>query len=382
MNGFTHEVRFPSPLAPVVGAPDLSPGEFGVVARRLPAWTRPRITDPGFDFVVGMMSGVRVVTSTTADAIELEFAVTNIDPVTASPAPAVVDLVVDGVVRASATIAVDEQSLIDGTATIRQRRPPTRVRFDGLGTDPSSIELWLPHTTTAELVALRATAPLTAPDDRRPLWLHHGSSISQCGEALRPTGTWPSIAAREAGVRLRSLGFSGNAVGDPFVARTIRDEPADLISLEIGINIVNADLMRRRMFESVVHGFLDTVRDGHPTTPILLIGPIPCPAHEHHPGPTQLDPVTGQCTSVGDDRELERGAMSLDVVRDALASVIDRRADPLLGYLDGRILLPDAEVGDLDDGLHPNAAAYARMGTRFAEHALGPGGFLDPVRGA
>ncbi|WP_425329120.1 hypothetical protein [Streptomyces eurocidicus] len=35
-----------------------------------------------------------------------------------------------------------------------------------------------------------------------------------------------------------------------------------------------------------MHGFLDTVRDGHPATPLLLISPITCPAVEDVPGPT------------------------------------------------------------------------------------------------
>ena len=45
----------------------------------------------------------------------------------------------------------------------------------------------------------------------------------------------------------------------------MRDTPADLISVKLGINLVNTDLMRLRAFGPAVHGFLDTIRDGHPT---------------------------------------------------------------------------------------------------------------------
>jgi lysophospholipase L1-like esterase len=31
-------------------------------------------------------------------------------------------------------------------------------------------------------------------------------------------------------------------------------------------------------------------------------------------------------------------------------------------------------VGDLPDGLHPNADGYVRMGERFAAYAFAPGG--------
>ena len=76
---------------------------------------------------------------------------------------------------------------------------------------------------------------------------------------------------------------------DPFTARAMRDTPADLISVKIGINLVNADLMRLRAFAPAVHGFLDTIREGHPTTPLLVVSPILCPIHEDTPGPAMPD---------------------------------------------------------------------------------------------
>ena len=116
---------------------------------------------------------------------------------------------------------------------------------------------------------------------------HYGSSISHCLEAAGPTGVWPVVAARRADVALDSFAMAGQCQLDPFVARTIRDLPVDLISLKVGINVVNGDTMRERTFVPAVHGFLDTIRDGHPTTPLLVVSPILCPAHEDHPGPTR-----------------------------------------------------------------------------------------------
>ena len=48
--------------------------------------------------------------------------------------------------------------------------------------------------------------------------------------------------------------------------------------------------MRRRAFTPAVHGFLDTIREGHPDTPLLVVSPILCPIHEDTPGPTMLGP--------------------------------------------------------------------------------------------
>lgn len=381
MTTLTHRYAFPTAQAPVIGALDFEPGGIGVRPRRLPRWTRRQITDRVFDFVVGMGSGLRIATSSDATALEIEFIIVGIDPAVGATVPATVQLLVDGALAGTRVFGLDQQTLVDGAGEVTQHRGPVRACFDRLPVRDKRLEVWLPHSTAMELVAISADAPLLPPVDHRPIWVHHGSSISQCGEALAPTRTWPAVAAAAGDVHLRSLGFSGNAVGDPFVARTIRDLPADLLSIEIGINVINGDLMRRRMFESVLHGFLDTVRDGHPETELLFLGPIPCPAHEHLPGPTVVDPLTGQCESAGNPDELERGAMNLAITREALARVLRTRADdPHLHYLDGRALLTESETRDLPDGLHPSADAYVRMGYRFAASAFAPGGALDPAR--
>lgn len=62
------------------------------------------------------------------------------------------------------------------------------------------------------------------------------------------------MASALAQVEMVNLGFGGGALLDPFIARTIRDTRADLVSLKIGINIVDADLMRLHAFSPAVHG--------------------------------------------------------------------------------------------------------------------------------
>lgn len=89
-------------------------------------------------------------------------------------------------------------------------------------------------------MALRADGDVLAPlPDGRRRWVHHGSSISHCIEADGPTGTWPVVAAALGGMEVINLSQAGNALLDPYVARTIRDTSADLISLKVGINIVS-----------------------------------------------------------------------------------------------------------------------------------------------
>ncbi len=165
---------------------------------------------------------------------------------------------------------------------------------------------------------------------RGPVWLHHGSSISAGSNAASPSTTWPALAARAHGVELTNLGFSGSAMVDPFTARAMRDTPADLISVKLGINVVNADVMRRRAFGPAVHGFLDTVRDGHPATPLLLVSPVLCPIHEDTPGPGAVDmdslgAGTLRFRATGDPAEVAAGKLTLTAVREELRRVAARR---------------------------------------------------------
>ena len=73
---------------------------------------------------------------------------------------------------------------------------------------------------------------------------------------------------------------------EAIMGRVIRDAPADVISLKLGINLVNANSMTERTFGPAVHGLLDHVRDGHPSVPVLVVSPIFCPLVEQHVGPT------------------------------------------------------------------------------------------------
>ena len=274
-----HTVRFPSTEVEVVGALELEPVADGATrVRRLPAWTRPQIPDAVADFVVSMTSGVRLTFRTAATEIELDLLAIAPTAADGTPALACVELA-SGERTQRRVIPPEALALIDAERGVWRPGRVHTVRFSGLPAHEADVELWLPHGTATELHALRADAPITpaSPDPRRR-WVHHGSSISQGGEADSPLGIWPVVAARKAGVRVHSLGFSGQSVADPFVARTMCDLPADLFSIEVGINIVNGDQMRRRTFGPAVHGFVDTLRERHPDTPILLITPVPCPA--------------------------------------------------------------------------------------------------------
>lgn len=361
------------------GAIELECGAHGVRPHRLPAWARLQCLDPQLAMVEAQPSGVRIVFRSAATVIELDALRTKRVYVGAPPRPdGVYDLLVDGHLHAQASVGGGNVLSINmSTGTMSTDAGPAgTVRFDHLPPRDKLIELWLPYNEATELVALRTDAPITpVPRGERKVWLHHGSSISHGSDAASPSTTWTALAAASMGVELINLGFGGSALLDPFVARVMRDTPADMISVKIGINLVNMDIMRLRALGPALHGFIDTIRDGHPRTPLLLVSPILCPIHENTPGPSLPDMTAlsqGQLRFVatGNPAECAAGKLSLTMIRNEMQGIVAQRAgdDANLFYLDGRELYgePDGQDLPLPDKLHPDAATHRLIGQRFS----------------
>ncbi|MET7751098.1 GDSL-type esterase/lipase family protein [Micromonospora sp. NPDC005367] len=364
----------------VRGAAEVEVTPRGIRPHRLPAWVREQFPDGQLLSMESQPSGVRIVFRTTASAFELVTHPTWIAYTGAERSRGRIDVYADGelvvrdVLDGGDRIEVD---LTSGRTALHVGEAHT-TRVSDLPAGRHRIEVWLPHNETIELIELRADAPIEPDDARMPLWVHHGSSISHGSNALAPSEIWPAVAARHAGVELRNLGLGGSAFVDPFLARVIRDAPADYISVKLGINVVNLDAMRLRAFVPAVHGFLDTIRDGHPEVPLVLISPLFCGVHEDTPGPGAIDPAsigTDQVRFVatGAPGDVALGRLTLQVIRRELRSLADRRAaDRNLHYLDGTSLYGPADAVELPlpDGLHPSPEAHQRIGTRFAAYAF------------
>jgi hypothetical protein len=374
----------------VRGALELEQTARGIMPHRLPARARAQCTDPQLAMAESQPSGVRLAFRTQATDIEIDVLPTRYAYAGVPPRPAgVYDLLVDGrLVRQSSATGGDTVTIDMASGTVsKQSGSPATLRFTGLSSHDKKVEIWLPHNEITELVALRANAHVEpVADEGRKVWIHHGSSISHGSNAESPTSIWPALAASLGDVELVNLGFGGSALLDPFTARTMRDTPADVISLKIGINLVNTDLMRLRAFTPAVHGFLDTIREGHPDAPLLVISPLFCPIHEVTPGPGAFDMnalAAGKVAfrATGDPAEAKAGKLTLTVVRDELQRIVQQRAanDPYLRYLDGLELYGQQDFADLPlpDQLHPDGPAHRRIGERFARLAFGRGGLLS-----
>lgn len=364
------------------GAVEVERMPRGLTPHRLPTWARLQVPDAFMAQTSAESAGVRLAFRTAATTIELDVSARRMAPGEASALPpSRYALTTAGAVVAEADAVAGTRYLFsfDDPSGRVVEGPPSRVRFAGLDAAAADYELWLPFTDAVEILAVRADAPFTQPTERDTFrWVHHGSSISHGYRAHSTTGTWPVVAALATGVALTNLAFSGSAMLDPFTARTIRDQPADLISLKIGINLVNGDAMRMRTFRPAVDGFLDTIREGHPPTPIVVVSPIYCEPVEAAAGPTVQDPTRPYEWSIagGTESDVAAGKLSLCAIRAALAHIVRRRSetDPTLHYVDGLTLYGgiDAERMPLPDNLHPGPDVQALIGERFAAQVLRP----------
>ncbi len=337
------------PLEKVVGLVD---GALGtrVTNGYLRAWRLPladvAFHDPGLVWTASQPAGVRLRFETDSRAIRLtaEHVVLEGFP----PPEARYDLVIGNEVVATRPAASQH---VD-------------IEFGDLPRDGRPVEVWLPQEVGVRIrtVEVDDGTTLTAAPDDRPRWVTYGSSITHCSDAPGPTDTWPARAARGLGWHLTCLGFSGMCHLDPLVARAMATLPADRFTLKLGINVHNLASLRQRTFAPLVHGFLATLRDAHPTTPITVISPIISPEREN---------AATTALRIGEREIVASGDLTLEQMRSILSRVVDLwrdRGDANLDYLDGRELLGEADANCLPDGLHPDDEGNRRIADRFVHH--------------
>lgn len=364
----------PNQKVRVWGALDFDHRSDGMGVRRLPDWTRSQVPE-GLETMLRMPSGVRVQFVTDSPKVSLNVLTTSIISNN------------DQKLKVPFQLQVDEQLHTayskQGNRFVSTGEPPNvnlelqrgsaeSLIFDDLPKEHKFCEIWLPQNAFVLLRSIEVDEGFTffdIPNETRKRWVHYGSSISHCMEAKLPSEIWPAVAARKSNLALTNLGFGGQCHLDPFVARTIRDIDCDFISIKVGINIINLNSMKERVFTPLLHGFLDTIREKQQKTPILLISPIFCPSAEDFPGPTIPD-EQGKFKTSG--KALNDGTMSLKRVREILEMLVDARSsgDENLSYFNGLELFGESDRDDLPDDLHPNPEGYLRMGSRFHEKYL------------
>lgn len=229
------------------------------------------------------------------------------------------------------------------------------VVFPDLPAGEQTYELWLPTNASVELrhLVLDGGASFRVPADSRLKWVTYGSSITHCGGATSPARSWPATAARARDLNLTCLGYGGQCHLEPMIARMIRDLPADIISLKLGINVQGGGTLNARTFKPAVIGLVQIIRERHPVTPIVLISPIISPPREAAPNVVGLS--------------LEKMRVEVEDAWRRLVEAGDRQ----LYYVHGHRLFGEELVADyLPDQLHPNGPGYEIMGQNAVEQVL------------
>ncbi|TCC51477.1 hypothetical protein E0H73_40875 [Kribbella pittospori] len=241
--------------------------------------------------------------------------------------------------------------IVDGALAHRLPVPPGESTLHApLPGRPAKVEVWLPQYGDFKIrEPLLVGGDAVPADDNGLRWIAYGSSITQCRTAAGPSETWPALVARQHGWQLTCLGLGAQCHLDPVIARTIRRTPAELISLCLGINIYGKATFNRRSLRPHVAGFIHTIRDQQPETPIVVTTAIRSPK------------VDGNRNAAG---------MTLAEIRGEVAEAVHALAcvgDDNLHLVDGLLLLSTDEAEQLlPDGVHPSPDGYHLLADRLA----------------
>ena len=110
--------------------------------------------------------------------------------------------------------------------------------------------------------------------------------------------------------------------------------------------------LNERTFRPAVIGFVQTVRDGHPDTPLAVISPILSAPREQTPN------------QVG---------MTLRLMREEIAAAVAAlraHGDRNLHYVDGLRVMGTEQAHLIPGDTHPSAEGYKVMARRFLRHVV------------
>lgn len=252
------------------------------------------------------------------------------------------DLIVDDKLEESIELRVD-----DGTKD-------SFVKFKELNAKEKSVEIWLDQSKALKLksIFIDTDAIIEKTPVIQKRWVHYGSSISHANEASSPINTWPVIVAKEMNLHLTNLGVAGNCKIEAMMALMISRCKADLITLKLGINVDCGELTSRTFGPSII-GFIQIIREKHPSTPLVLISPIISPPRE-------------------EKKQIETH-LGLKEMRSTISGIVEtcrKYGDKNIYYVDGLKIFGQNELSYLPDDLHPNSEGQPVLAEHFIEEVF------------
>ena len=208
-----------------------------------------------------------------------------------------------------------------------------------LGTRPGPVTIHLPEVMRPRIDGLEPVGGELVPGADKPRWVAYGDSILEGWVASAPARSWAAQVARTLDLDLVNLGYAGAARGEIASAEAVAGLDASVVTLSYGTNcwsmIPNSNAMLTAGFDA----FLTIVREGHPTTPLVVVSPIRRPDAEATPN---------------------RLGATLASLRAAIEEVTEARQadDPNLVLVRGEPLVADAQ---LPDRIHPDDDGHAAI---------------------
>ena len=245
-----------------------------------------------------------------------------------------VDLYADGLYRGTAIADKDAKPGKTYNHTYYKDQPRTEreitlylplysgVKVLGIGVDPDA--------TIGPAKPFAVTKPL----------VFYGTSITQGGCASRSGMSYQAILGRMLNTDFVNLGFSGNGLGEPELARAVADIDASVYVLDFAQNNPTVESLAQAYAP-----FIKTIRIKHAETPILVITPIYA-ARESWSRDARLEGM----------RELIRR-----VAAEKIAA-----GDRHLETVEGTDLLGPTRGDGLVDGTHPNDLGFQWMAEGLA----------------
>ena len=310
-------------------------GENGGELFRLPARLKDSYRKAVWDLAHSPSGGrIRFRTNSTALAIRLEYpeppGMKNMHAFGQTG----VDLYADGVYGGT---AIDDRDAKPG-------KTQEHTYFKGQPRADREIMLYLPLYIPVKVtgIGLDAEARIerAKPFAVKGPIVFYGTSITQGGCASRSGMSYQAILGRLLNVDFVNLGFSGNGLGEPELARTVAEVDASCFVLDFAQNNPTVESLAQ------AYGpFLQTIRSKHAQTPILVITPI-YSAREAYSRDARLEGM----------RELIRKAAAERIAA----------GDRQLEILEGTDLIGPSRGDGLVDGTHPNDLGFEWMAEGLA----------------
>jgi lysophospholipase L1-like esterase len=328
-----HWVQMPSGHLEVDGLPWYA--DNGGDLSRLPAKFKDSYREPVWELAQSPSGArIRFRTNSSSMAIRLDYPKAPDMANMHAFGQTGIDLYVDGVYR--------------DTAIAGRNSKPRLVQEHSFYKSQSRVDreitLYLPLYMPVRIlgIGIDADAEIESPKPftlNKPI-VFYGTSITQGGCASRSGMSYEAILSRMLNTDFVNLGFSGNGMGEPELARTVASIDAAYYVLDFSQNNPTLESLKQ-----VYAPFIETIRSKHPGTPILVITPI-YTAHESWSPDARIDGMRTLIRQVGAGR-IAAGDRNLQIV-------------------EGTDLIGPSRGDGLVDGTHPNDLGFEWMAEGLA----------------